>query len=365
MTQQSVEAKYVVKSVLLMDDEVAICDNMAAFFEDYGYEIATAHNGAEGLAIFNANPTDLVIVDLHMPVMSGHDVLLTLSASHPEVPIIVVSGVGAVSEAMETVAEGAWDFVSKPLHDFNVLLYKIKQVEEKVSLIKENRNYKEHLEQLVEARTADVKRLNLQLIKTQKEVVARLADMIETRCSETGNHVRRVAYISRLLAQAYGLGPLETEVIRMASPLHDVGKIGICDAILNKEGRLTAEEFEQIKHHSDIGYNLLKTSEQEVLQAAAIIANQHHERWDGSGYPHGIKGENIHIYGRITCLADVYDALRQKRHYKDAWGMETAIDFVKENSGVFFEPKLVELFLQNIDEIEEIISTYQQPDAVI
>lgn len=359
------DQEYKIHHILLVDDEVAICNNMKAFFEDYEYDISIAHNGKDGLEMFNSNPPDLVILDLHMPVMSGHELLTNITATHPEIPKIVISGVGVIREAMETVDEGGWDFISKPIHDLNVLIHKIKLIEEKATLIRQNRLYKEHLEQLVEEKTADVQRLNLQIIHTQKEIVAKLGDVIETRSQETGNHVRRVAYLSRLLALAYGLSPEEAELIRMASPLHDVGKIGIPDAILNKCGKLTEEEFEQIKTHTDIGYNMLKDSDQPIIKAGAIIAKQHHERWDGSGYPNGLKGEDIHVYGRITCLVDIYDALRQKRHYKEAWKKERTLDYIKENSGIFFEPKLVELFQQNIADVEKIISDYRQPDAVI
>ena len=359
------DQEYKIHHILLVDDEVAICNNMKAFFEDYEYDISIAHNGKDGLEMFNSNPPDLVILDLHMPVMSGHELLTNITATHPEIPKIVISGVGVIREAMETVDEGGWDFISKPIHDLNVLIHKIKLMEEKATLIRQNRLYKEHLEQLVEKKTADVQRLNLQIIHTQKEIVAKLGDVIETRSQETGNHVRRVAYLSRLLALAYGLSPEEAELIRMASPLHDVGKIGIPDAILNKCGQLTEEEFEQIKTHTNIGYNMLKDSDQPIIKAGAIIAKQHHERWDGSGYPNGLKGEDIHVYGRITCLVDIYDALRQKRHYKEAWRKERVLDYIKENSGIFFEPKLVELFQQNIADVEKIISDYRQPDAVI
>ena len=359
------DQKYKIHRILLVDDEVAICRSMEAFLEDYGYDISIAHNGKEGLEKFNANLPDLVILDLQMPVMTGHEFLAELAATHPEVPKIIISGIGDVGEAMQTVDEGGWDFISKPIHDLNFLIHKIKLLEEKATLVRQNRLYKKHLEALVEKKTEVIQQLNRQLIDTQKEIVAKLGDVIETRSRETGNHVRRVAYVSRLLALAYGLEPIETEIIRMASPLHDVGKIGISDAILNKCGKLTDAEFEEIKTHSDIGYNMLKDSTQPILKAGAIIAKQHHERWDGSGYPNGLRGEDIHIYGRITCLADVYDALRQKRHYKEAWSRDLALSYIKEQSGTIFEPKLVELFLQNILEIEKTIHTYQQPEAVI
>ncbi len=365
MHNESWDHEYIIRHILLVDDEAAICNNLKAFLEDFGYDISVAHNGKDGLEMFNANVPDLVILDLHMPVMSGHELLTNITATHPEIPKIVISGVGVISEAMQTVGEGGWDFISKPIHDLNILIHKIKLIEEKATLIRQNRLYKEHLEQLVEKKTADVQRLNLQIIGTQKEIVAKLGDVIETRSQETGNHVRRVAYLSRLLALAYGLNSSEAEIIRMASPLHDVGKIGIPDDILNKCGKLTEEEFENIKSHTSIGYNMLKDSDQPIIQAGAIIAEQHHEHWDGSGYPRGLKDEQIHTYGRITCLADIYDALRQKRHYKEAWSEEQTLKYIKENSGTIFEPKLVALFLENIAEVEQIVSDYRQPDKFI
>jgi putative two-component system response regulator len=352
-----------VRKILLVDDEVGICYNLQAFFEDHGYQVLVAYNGKEGLETFLAEEPDLVILDLHMPEMNGHELLLQIAETHPEIPKIVMSGVGVITEAMQSINEGGWDFIAKPILDLNVMLHKIRLVEEKAHLLLQNRLYQEHLEHLVEAKTADVQRLNLQIIATQKEIVAKLGDVIETRSKETGNHVRRVALISRLLALKYGLDPQEAEIIRMASPLHDVGKIGIPDEILNKKGKLSESEFERIKSHSNIGYEMLKGSDQPIIKAGAIIAQQHHERWDGSGYPLGLKGEEIHVYGRITCLADCYDALRQKRHYKEAWSEERTLAYLRENSGVMFEPKLVELFLKNLSAIEAIVQANQQAET--
>lgn len=363
--QLSENNTYNVSKVLLVDDEPAICHNLRDYLEDWNYQVEIAYNGKEGLERFLDFAPDLVVLDLHMPIMSGHELLKALNKESPHTPKIVLSGVGVISEAMETIGEGGWDFISKPVNDFDILLHKIKQAEEKATLHLQNRLYRKHLEELVDKKTADIRDLNEQLIDTQKEIFAKLGDVIETRSQETGYHVRRVAYTSRLLALAYGLTPEDAEKLRMASPLHDVGKIGIPDAILNKNGKLTEEEFELIKTHTSIGYHLLKGSDQPIIEAGAIIAYQHHERWDGTGYPNGLKGEDIHIYGRITCLADVYDALRQKRHYKNSWSEAECLDYFKLNSGTFFDPTLVELFLANLAKVEEIIQKFQQPSTVI
>lgn len=201
--------------------------------------------------------------------------------------------------------------------------------------------------------------LHQQIEETQREIVYRLGEAVETRSMETGNHLKRVAEISKLLALGYGLDEEEGERILYASPLHDVGKIGIPDAILNKPGKHTAEEWEIMKTHSQLGYKMLASSEKPILQAGAIIALEHHEKWDGSGYPHGKKGEDIHIYGRITALADVYDALSSKRCYKDPWPLGDVYRFVKEQRGKHFDPALVDILTQNIDRIEHIMMTYE------
>jgi response regulator RpfG family c-di-GMP phosphodiesterase len=202
--------------------------------------------------------------------------------------------------------------------------------------------------------------LNQELESTQKEIIYTMGEITETRSKETGHHVKRVAEYSRLLALKYELSEQEAEVIRLASPMHDVGKVGIPDAILNKPGPLTDEEFEVIKAHASLGYEMLKHSNKQVLNAAATIAQQHHEKYDGSGYPHGLKGENIHIYGRITAVADVFDALCSDRVYKKAWEMDRVLDFLQSGKDRHFDPVLVDLFLSNLDEFLVIKEKYAQ-----
>jgi len=193
---------------------------------------------------------------------------------------------------------------------------------------------------------------------TQREIVYRLSEAVEQRSTETGNHVKRVAFICYDLAKAYGLADDDAERLMFASPLHDVGKIGIPDAILNKPDSLQPDEWEIMKQHANIGYNILKDSKRATIKAGAIIARDHHERWDGSGYPDGKMGEQIHIYGRIVALADVYDALRHARCYKDAWPAEQVLDYVIKQSGKQFDPKLVEILRSRVDKIELILQKY-------
>jgi len=196
--------------------------------------------------------------------------------------------------------------------------------------------------------------LSIEIEDTQKEVLIRMGELAETRSKETGNHVRRVAEYSKILAQEIGLNESMVEILYMVAPMHDIGKVAIPDAILNKPGKLTPDEFEVMKRHATIGYDMMRASSRELLHAASIVAHQHHEKWDGSGYPAGLKGEEIHIFGRITALADVFDALGSERVYKPAWEIERILSFFEQQSGRHFDPKLVQIFLEKKESFLEI-----------
>lgn len=200
--------------------------------------------------------------------------------------------------------------------------------------------------------------LNEEIVATQREVVLTLGEVVETRSKETAHHVKRVADYSYLLAIKAGLSEDRAQLLRMASPMHDVGKIGISDAILFKPGKLTDEEYTIIKSHTFIGHSILKNSPRRIMRAAATIALQHHEHWDGSGYPHGLYEDETHIFGRITALADVFDALSCDRVYKKAWPIEQVLEYVQEKRGKQFDPDLVDIFLENFDDILAIRTSY-------
>jgi response regulator RpfG family c-di-GMP phosphodiesterase len=205
----------------------------------------------------------------------------------------------------------------------------------------------------------EIEKLNLEITDTQKEVVYTMGSIAETRSKETGNHVKRVAAYSELLALKAGLSTEEASLLRLASPMHDIGKVAIPDHILNKPGKLTEDEFVIMKTHAELGYEMLKYSNRDILKAAAIVANEHHEKYDGSGYPRGVVGENIHIYGRITAIADVFDALGSDRVYKKAWEDEKIFELLRGQSGRHFDPKLVVIFFENFDEVNAIRETYK------
>ena len=201
--------------------------------------------------------------------------------------------------------------------------------------------------------------LNDEIEETQREVIYAMGEIGETRSKETGNHVKRVALYSKKLALLYGLSYEEANILHMASPMHDIGKVGIPDAILNAPRKLTFEEFEVMKTHASLGYEMLKYSSKPILKAAAIVANEHHEKYDGSGYPNAKSGEDIHIYGRITAVADVFDALGSDRVYKKAWELEKILALFDAESGKHFDPVIVKLFRDNLDAFLEIRNTFK------
>ncbi len=196
--------------------------------------------------------------------------------------------------------------------------------------------------------------LHQEIEDTQKEIIFTMAEVGESRSKETGNHVKRVAEYSRILALGLGMDEAEAELLRMASPMHDIGKIGIPDAVLKKPGKLTDEEFEIMKSHAAVGYQMLKNSRRRILKTAAIVAHEHHEKWNGRGYPRGLKGEEIHTFGRITAIADVFDALGSDRVYKKAWPLEKILNLFKEERGEHFDPKVCDAFFERLDAILEI-----------
>ena len=212
----------------------------------------------------------------------------------------------------------------------------------------------------ISVRTDVTKEIELreEITSSQKEILYTLGELGEWRSKETGEHVQRVSLFSEVLANAYGCNDKDVALLKMASPMHDIGKVVIPDKILLKPAKLTDEEFETIKMHTVYGWEIFHKSKHSLLQTAALISYEHHEKWDGTGYPRGLSGEDIHIFGRITSVADVFDALSNKRVYKEAWSIEKTLEFIKSERGKAFEPKIVDLLLENIDKIIEIKNQY-------
>lgn len=229
----------------------------------------------------------------------------------------------------------------------NKLIKEMKR-HDKIMVRSDRRQQKEYDE--LQLKLKEVEFLSKEIEETQREVVFTMGAIGESRSKETGNHVKRVAEYSKILALYYGLDGKEAELLKQASPMHDIGKVAIPDAILNKPGRFDEEERVIMNAHAKLGYEMLKHSERPLLKTAATVAYEHHEKWDGTGYPRGLKGEEIHIFGRITALADVFDALGSDRCYKKAWEDERIFNFFKEEKGKHFDPILVDIFFEHLDE---------------
>ncbi len=207
--------------------------------------------------------------------------------------------------------------------------------------------------------------LSLEIIETQKEIIHTLGEVVETRSKETANHVLRVGKMAQLLALRSGMEQDEAAVLRLAAPMHDVGKVGIADSILNKPARLTEEEYNTMKTHTTLGWEILGKSERRIMRSAALVAYQHHERWDGKGYPNGLSGENIHIFGRITALVDVFDAVINKRVYREAKELGEVVAMLRQGRGTHFDPTLVDCFLANLTEFVAIVRAHPDTPGVL
>ncbi len=349
------------KSVLVIDDEESLCRAVCDFLEDSGIKGFPAFSGAEGCRIWDEEHPDFVLVDLNMPMMNGIEVVKYISGKDQETPMVVLSGAGLLDKAVEAIRSGAWDYLSKPLIRFSELEIAMERGMERARLIRENRRYRQNLETMVEEKTKQILTMNREIIETQREIILKIGDLVETRSKETAGHVTRVAEYAYLLAKAVGMPEDECAKIRLASPMHDIGKIGIPDRILMKPGQLTTEERNEIMKHTLIGFSIFEKSLLPVLNLAAVIARSHHERWDGSGYPDRTPGSTIPIEARITCLADVFDALSHNRVYKEAWNIDQTSDYIRSQSGLLFDPRLVEAFIDIFPDIKDVYHEIGEP----
>lgn len=343
--------------ILIIDDEEFNIELLEAFLKQAGYKnILSTSDPTITPDLYREYKPDLVLLDLNMPVMDGFAVMAELRNLEKEsyLPVMVLSANTDEGSRVNALNAGAKDFLNKPFSGTEVMT-RIRNMLEVRLLHKKLCHQKENLEEQIAVRTK-------QLRDSQLEIVQRLGLASEFRDNETGQHIIRMSYYSKLLAQQYGLSSQECELILNASPMHDIGKLGIPDSILLKPGKLTREEFEIMKTHTTIGSQLLEDGKSDIMDAARTIALNHHEKWDGTGYPNSIAGENIPIYGRIVAIADVFDALTSVRPYKAAWSVEDAYIEIKRLSGTYFDPELVNHFSRIFPDILEIKSMYADED---
>ena len=322
-----------------------------------GAEVECIADPVAALAWCADHEPDLILLDYMMPVIDGLEFIrrLRLIPDRADVPVVMVTA-DTESEVRHRALElGVQDFLTKPVDKVEITT----RVRNLLAL----RKSRQQLANRAEWLAAEVAQATAEIAAREKEAILRLSRAAEYRDPETGSHLLRMSNYTRLIAEQLGLSPDEQELLLEASPMHDIGKVGTPDQILLKPGRLTPEEFEIMKQHATIGYEILRDSVSPLLQCAAKLAMAHHEKFDGSGYPQALAGEAIPLHGRIVAVADVFDALTSERPYKKAWTLEAAVDFLKSNSGSHFDPACVEALLAVWPQVLEIRARYyDEPD---
>lgn len=332
-----------IQDVLVIDDVEENVQLLSDILLAQGYEVRRTTSPILGLQSAKAKPPGLILLDVKMPQVDGFTVCKELKkdlATH-KVPVIFITGLSDSESVVKGFSVGGADYIAKPF-----------RVEEVVSRVKTHlalRSYEASLEDKVSEATKQIVALNEEVESTQREVFLIMGTIAEGHSREVGLHVKRVAEMAYHLARLAGASEEEAEYIRWGAPLHDLGKIAIPDAILHKPAKLDEKEWEVMKTHADIGYQMLNVSDRPMLKTAATIAREHHEWWDGTGYPRGISGNEISLAGRVTAIADVFDALANQRCYKEAWQIDDVLDHIKKKSGTHFDPKLIDILFANID----------------
>jgi len=325
-------------NILIVDDTLANLQLLAGILKEAGYKVRPALSGKQALEAIKNQPPDLILLDIKMPDMDGYEVCRTLK-SQPEtkaIPIIFISALTDIEDKLKAFQAGGLDYISKP--------FQFEEVKARVWTHLQLKSYQNEMEEKVMAGVRNVQLLTEEVIDTQREIIFTMGEICETRSHETGSHIKRVAEYCYLLAHLAGSD--DAWQIKQASPMHDIGKVAIPDAVLHKPGKLNESEWKVMRSHAELGYKMLSVSRRPLLQMAATIAHEHHEKWDGSGYPRGLKGTEISFAGRVTAIADVFDALNHKRCYKDAWTLEQVWAFLREQRGKHFDPELIDLFFE-------------------
>jgi putative two-component system response regulator len=346
------------KTIYLVDDNITnLTLGKNALAEQY--KVFTMNSGATMLKFLEKNIPDLILLDVEMPEMSGYEAIKIIKSKKEtkNIPVIFLTAKTDGDSELEGLTLGAIDYITKPFSPSLLL----KRIETHLELA----NYNKHLQEMVAAKTQSVFELQNAILKT-------MAELVECRDNITGGHIERTTYYLGVLLNAMQthdqlkekISEWDLKLVLQSAQLHDVGKISIRDYVLQKNGKLTPEEFEEIKKHTIFGEKIIEkikksTSERVFLEHAGIFAATHHEKWDGSGYPRGLKGEEIPLQGRLMAIADVYDALVSERPYKKPYTHEEAVNIIKESRGTHFDPDLVDLFLNVSDEFLKITESFK------
>jgi len=345
--------------VLIVDDAEINLILFEALLKRMGNcEAVKFASSVAGLSCAKEDDFDLIIVDYMMPDLNGMEFIAEFrrTPGREEIPVLMITANDQKQVRYRALDAGATDFLTKPVDKIEFMA----RVNNMLQLGASRKALADRAAWLAE----EVRKATFQIKERERETVIRLSKAAEYRDPETGSHILRMAHYSELIAHGMGLPKEECELLLEAAPMHDIGKVGITDSILLKPGRLTPEEFEIMKQHAVFGHDILKGSASRVLQTGAAIALGHHEKFDGSGYPGGLKGDEIPIFSRIVAVADVFDALTSERPYKKAWSLERASEHIKSSAGTHFDPHCVATFFSHWDRVIEIQQRFKDDDLV-
>jgi putative two-component system response regulator len=365
----SMEGETKKSRVLVVDDELINRKVLEGLLKAQGLDCVSADSGPAALKLLDAG-IDLVLLDIMMPGMDGFAVARAIRERplFADLPIVMVTALSAKEDRLRAVEAGANDFVAKPI-DATELGVRMSSLLRMKRYHDEVKDYQQHLEQMVQEKTGalraaldDLEHARMATLQAHMETIHKLSAAAEYKDEDTASHILRMSRYCAVIARNLGLPPEQVELILNSSPMHDIGKMGIPDAILLKPGKLTEEEWIVMRRHTVIGASILRGGSSKYLEIGAVIALSHHEKWDGTGYPRNLAGEDIPLFGRICALADVFDALTTRRPYKDAYTNERAQAIMADGRGSHFDPKLFDVFIESFGEILSIQREYQDED---
>ncbi len=338
--------KETLADILIVDDTVENLQLLSNILKETGYKVRPATNGKLALKAVETKQPDLILLDIKMPEMNGYEVCSILKANPAtkDIPVLFISALNDINDKLNAFQVGGLDYITKP--------FQFEEVKARVSTHLQLKAYQNNMEAKIKEGVERVEVLTQEIIDTQREVIYTMGEICETRSHETGMHIKRVAEYCYLLAHL--ADSEDAWLIKQASPMHDIGKVAVPDTVLNKPGAYNAEEWAVMQTHSALGYKMLSVSHRPLFKMAANIAFEHHEKWDGSGYPRGLKGNDISFEARVCAIADVFDALGSDRCYKKAWSMEEIAAYFKEQRGKHFDPQLIDLFFASFDDFLSI-----------